>query len=170
MAVKSKYLKGNLTLPKPIGKNIRIDDLKENAPYWSLAENPPKKMILQTEPQFQEVSGIKEKGQEYYIQNKEVRPDTGELSGAKPSEAASWGEDRSGSTSRQGRCVCRYGHCHVHYGIVCTRKGKTSKIETLNGFSAKESRFIKGRIFSCTCKKEVQNLIHNPAQQPVHFK
>ena len=48
--------------------------------------------MLQTEPQIQEVLMIPEMGQDYDINITDARPDTGGLSGAPPSEAASWGK------------------------------------------------------------------------------
>jgi deoxyhypusine synthase len=52
----------------------------------------PKNFMLQTEPQIQEVLMIPEAGQDYDINVTDARPDTGGLSGASPSEAASWGK------------------------------------------------------------------------------
>lgn len=52
----------------------------------------PKNFVLQTEPQIQEVLMIPELGQDYDINVTDARPDTGGLSGAPPSEAASWGK------------------------------------------------------------------------------
>ncbi len=52
----------------------------------------PKNFMLQTEPQIQEVLMIPEVGQDYDINITDARPDTGGLSGAPPSEAASWGK------------------------------------------------------------------------------
>jgi deoxyhypusine synthase len=52
----------------------------------------PKNFTLQTEPQIQEVLMIPELGQDYDINITDARPDTGGLSGAPPSEAASWGK------------------------------------------------------------------------------
>jgi deoxyhypusine synthase len=52
----------------------------------------PKNFMLQTEPQIQEVLMIPEAGQDYDINITDARPDTGGLSGAPPSEAASWGK------------------------------------------------------------------------------
>ena len=52
----------------------------------------PKNFMLQTEPQIQEVLMIPESGQDYDINITDARPDTGGLSGAPPSEAASWGK------------------------------------------------------------------------------
>jgi len=52
----------------------------------------PKNFLLQTEPQIQEVLMIPEAGQDYDINITDARPDTGGLSGAPPSEAASWGK------------------------------------------------------------------------------
>jgi len=52
----------------------------------------PKNFMLQTEPQIQEVLMIPEAGQDFDINVTDARPDTGGLSGAPPSEAASWGK------------------------------------------------------------------------------
>ena len=52
----------------------------------------PKNFLLQTEPQIQEILMIPEVGQDYDINVTDARPDTGGLSGASPSEAASWGK------------------------------------------------------------------------------
>jgi len=52
----------------------------------------PKNFLLQTEPQIQEILGIPEAGQDYYLQITDARPDTGGLSGATPSEAVTWGK------------------------------------------------------------------------------
>lgn len=52
----------------------------------------PKNFMLQTEPQIQEILMIPEMGQDYDINITDARPDTGGLSGASPSEAASWGK------------------------------------------------------------------------------
>ncbi len=52
----------------------------------------PKNFVLQTEPQIQEILGIKEMGHDYDINITDARPDTGGLSGATPSEAVSWGK------------------------------------------------------------------------------
>ncbi|MBF0501602.1 MAG: deoxyhypusine synthase [Candidatus Riflebacteria bacterium] len=57
----------------------------------------PKNFMLQTEPQIQEVLGIKEDGHDYFLQFTDARPDTGGLSGATPSEAVSWGKVRPDS-------------------------------------------------------------------------
>jgi deoxyhypusine synthase len=57
-----------------------------------LGGGSPKNFMLQTEPQIQEVLMIPEVGQDYDINITDARPDTGGLSGAPPSEAASWGK------------------------------------------------------------------------------
>jgi deoxyhypusine synthase len=57
-----------------------------------LGGGSPKNFLLQTEPQIQEVLGIEEWGQDYYLQVTDARPDTGGLSGATPAEAVSWGK------------------------------------------------------------------------------
>ncbi len=49
-----------------------------------LGGGSPKNFMLQTEPQIQEVLGIKEKGHDYFLQVTDARPDTGGLSGATP--------------------------------------------------------------------------------------
>ena len=59
---------------------------------WILGGGSPKNFMLQTEPQIQEVMGIKEKGHDYFLQITDARPDTGGLSGATPAEAVSWGK------------------------------------------------------------------------------
>jgi deoxyhypusine synthase len=52
----------------------------------------PKNFMLQTEPQIQEVLGLKDAGHDYFVQITDARPDTGGLSGATPGEAVSWGK------------------------------------------------------------------------------
>ncbi|MFO0935746.1 MAG: deoxyhypusine synthase, partial [Gemmataceae bacterium] len=57
-----------------------------------LGGGSPKNFMLQTEPQIQEVLGLDEAGQDYFLQFTDARPDTGGLSGATPSEAMTWGK------------------------------------------------------------------------------
>jgi deoxyhypusine synthase len=57
-----------------------------------LGGGSPKNFMLQTEPQIQEVLGLLEAGQDYFLQFTDARPDTGGLSGATPSEAMTWGK------------------------------------------------------------------------------
>jgi len=57
-----------------------------------LGGGSPKNFMLQTEPQIQEVLGLKESGHDYFLQITDARPDTGGLSGATPAEAVSWGK------------------------------------------------------------------------------
>jgi deoxyhypusine synthase len=57
-----------------------------------LGGGSPKNFLLQTEPQIQEVLGLKEAGHDYFLQVTDARPDTGGLSGATPSEAMTWGK------------------------------------------------------------------------------
>ena len=52
----------------------------------------PKNFMLQTEPQIQEILGIPEAGQDFFLQITDARPDTGGLSGATPGEALTWGK------------------------------------------------------------------------------
>ncbi len=58
--------------------------------FWS--GRLSQELMLQTEPQIQEVMGIPETGHDYFFQMTDARPDTGGLSGATPSEAVSWGK------------------------------------------------------------------------------
>ncbi|HLX60037.1 MAG TPA: deoxyhypusine synthase [Planctomycetota bacterium] len=57
-----------------------------------LGGGSPKNFMLQTEPQIQEILGIPEAGQDYFLQITDARPDTGGLSGATPGEAVTWGK------------------------------------------------------------------------------
>src|SRR2546429_5254023 len=57
-----------------------------------LGGGSPKKFILQTEPQIQEVLGLAEKGHDYYIQITDARPDTGGLFPATPHQGGEFGE------------------------------------------------------------------------------
>jgi deoxyhypusine synthase len=65
---------------------------RHNSSVFILGGGSPKNFMLQTEPQIQEVLGIKEKGHDYFLQCTDARPDTGGLSGATPAEAVSWGK------------------------------------------------------------------------------
>lgn len=57
-----------------------------------LGGGSPKNFMLQTEPQIQEVLGLKDSGHDYFLQITDARPDTGGLSGATPAEAMTWGK------------------------------------------------------------------------------
>ena len=65
---------------------------KEKTGVILIGGGSPKNFILQTEPEIQEVLGLKDVGQDYDINITDARPDTGGLSGAPPSEAVSWGK------------------------------------------------------------------------------
>ena len=65
---------------------------KHKSSVFILGGGSPKNFMLQTEPQIQEVMGIKERGHDYFLQCTDARPDTGGLSGATPAEAVSWGK------------------------------------------------------------------------------
>ncbi len=65
---------------------------KRTSSVLILGGGSPKNFMLQTEPQIQEVMGLKEKGHDYFLQFTDARPDTGGLSGATPAEAVSWGK------------------------------------------------------------------------------
>src|SRR2546427_4814057 len=89
-----------------VGPKVDVSrDVNETAGivYWAKQEDgrsgilmlgggSPKNFVLQTEPQIQEILGLKNRGHDYYIQITDARPDTGGLSGATPSEAVSWGK------------------------------------------------------------------------------
>lgn len=62
------------------------------AAAFLLGGGSPKNFILQTEPFIQDMIGVPEQGQDYFLQITDARPDTGGLSGATPSEAVSWGK------------------------------------------------------------------------------
>jgi deoxyhypusine synthase len=66
----------------------------------------PKNFILQTEPQLQEVLGIKERGHDYFLQVTDARADTGGLSGATPNEAVSWGKVDPDKLPHTVVCYC----------------------------------------------------------------
>jgi deoxyhypusine synthase len=57
-----------------------------------LGGGSPKNFALQTEPQIQEIYGLKEKGHDYFVQVTDARVDTGGLSGATSQEAVTWGK------------------------------------------------------------------------------
>jgi deoxyhypusine synthase len=57
-----------------------------------LGGGSPKNFALQTEPQIQEIYGLREKGHDYFIQVTDARVDTGGLSGATSQEAVTWGK------------------------------------------------------------------------------
>ena len=65
---------------------------KLNSSVILVGGGSPQNIMLQTEPQIQEVMGIPETGHDYFFQMTDARPDTGGLSGATPSEAVSWGK------------------------------------------------------------------------------
>ena len=65
---------------------------KGHSGVFILGGGSPKNFMLQTEPQIQEVLGLKEAGHDYFLQVTDARPDTGGLSGATPQEAMTWGK------------------------------------------------------------------------------
>src|SRR5258705_13540381 len=52
----------------------------------------PKNFLLQTEPPIQEVLGIKEVGQDFFLQVTDCRPETGGLSRGTPGQSLRWGK------------------------------------------------------------------------------
>jgi deoxyhypusine synthase len=98
MNVAAKALKGNglkFDVSRDVNETASIvldAKRKGKSAVLILGGGSPKNFILQTEPQLQEVLGLKEKGHDYYLQITDARPDTGGLSGATPGEAVSWGK------------------------------------------------------------------------------
>src|SRR5436305_500644 len=97
----------NLAALQLEGSALRIDPLRDvnqsaaivygakkggRSAVFILGGGSPKNFILQTEPQIQEVLGLKESGHDYFLQVTDARPDTGGLSGATPQEAMTWGK------------------------------------------------------------------------------
>jgi deoxyhypusine synthase len=87
----------------------------------------PKNFMLQTEPQIQEVLMIPEAGQDYDINVTDARPDTGGLSGAPPSEAASWGKI---DPAKLEETVTAYLDVTVAFPILVAYTLKTTKPKT----------------------------------------
>ena len=84
----------------------------------------PKNFLLQTEPQIQEILMIPEVGQDYDINVTDARPDTGGLSGAPPSEAASWGKI---DPSKLDETVTAYLDVTVAFPIMTAYAIQTTK-------------------------------------------
>src|SRR5271166_1012845 len=97
----------NLAALQLEGSQLRIDPLRDvnqsaaivyeakrngASAVFILGGGSPKNFTLQTEPQIQEVLGLKESGHDYFLQVTDARPDTGGLSGATPQEAMTWGK------------------------------------------------------------------------------
>jgi deoxyhypusine synthase len=97
----------NLAALQLEGSALRIDPLRDvnqsaalvydakkkgRSAVLILGGGSPKNFMLQTEPQIQEVLGLKESGHDYFLQITDARPDTGGLSGATPQEAMTWGK------------------------------------------------------------------------------
>jgi deoxyhypusine synthase len=83
----------------------------------------PKNFVLQTEPQIQEILGIKEIGHDYDINITDARPDTGGLSGATPSEAVSWGKIDPNKVEEN---VVVYGDVTVYLPLITSYILKTA--------------------------------------------
>jgi deoxyhypusine synthase len=99
MNIAAKALEGNqlkIDVSRDVNETAAIVlDAKRKggkSAIFILGGGSPKNFALQTEPQIQEVLGIKEKGHDYFLQITDARPDTGGLSGATPNEAVSWGK------------------------------------------------------------------------------
>jgi deoxyhypusine synthase len=97
----------NLAALQLEGSALRLDPLRDvnqsaaiifeakqhgRSGVFILGGGSPKNFMLQTEPQIQEVLGLKESGHDYFLQITDARPDTGGLSGATPQEAMTWGK------------------------------------------------------------------------------
>jgi len=82
----------NRDVNQTAGIVYRAKSTGHTSSVFILGGGSPKNFMLQTEPQIQEVMGIREKGHDYFLQCTDARPDTGGLSGATPAEAVSWGK------------------------------------------------------------------------------
>jgi deoxyhypusine synthase len=99
------------------GHEIRVDqslDVLETAAIVhgselngviELGGGTPKNFYLQTEPFLDQFLGIRTKGHDYVVQISTDAPYWGGLSGATPSEAASWGKVAPGSLERNSVVV-----------------------------------------------------------------
>ena len=85
----------------------------------------PKNFMLQTEPQIQEVLGIKEKGHDFFVQITDARVDTGGLSGATPSEAVSWGKVDPNKLPVHSCRIRRFNNSDASVDLLCARNEKT---------------------------------------------
>src|SRR5271170_3308539 len=103
----------------------------------------PKNFMLQTEPQIQEVMGIKEKGHDYFLQCTDARPDTGGLSGATPAEAVSWGKVDPDTLPD---CVVAYVDSTISLPLLtayCLSRVKPRKLKRLHDSREKTYERVK---------------------------
>jgi deoxyhypusine synthase len=108
----------------------------------------PKNFVLQTEPQIQEVMGIKENGHDYFLQFTDARPDTGGLSGATPAEAVSWGKV---DPANLPDCVVCYTDSTIAMPLLtayAVSRAKPRALKRLHGrrddiFEALRARYLK---------------------------
>ena len=116
----------------------------------------PKNFMLQTEPQIQEVLMIPEMGQDYDINITDARPDTGGLSGAPPSEAASWGKI---DPTKLDETVTAYIDVTVAFPIMTAYTIQTTKPKRLKRLYDKGDELHKKLIKSyLENNKEVEKL------------
>jgi deoxyhypusine synthase len=116
----------------------------------------PKNFTLQTEPQIQEVLMIPEVGQDYDINITDARPDTGGLSGAPPSEAASWGKI---DPTKLEETVTAYLDVTVAFPIMVSYVIKTTKPKKLKRLYNRAQELHKKLIKSyLENNKEVEKL------------
>jgi deoxyhypusine synthase len=121
----------------------------------------PKNFMLQTEPQIQEVLMIPEVGQDYDIGITDARADTGGLSGASPSEAASWGKI---DPRRIEETVTAYLDATVAlplmvaYAIQTTRPKKQKRLYDRGAELHK--KLMKSYLRNNREVEELENLIH----------
>jgi deoxyhypusine synthase len=105
----------------------------------------PKNFLLQTEPQIQEVLMIPEAGQDYDINITDARPDTGGLSGAPPSEAASWGKI---DPTKLDETVTAYIDVTVAFPLLAAYVIQTTKPKKLKRLSERTDELRKKLIES----------------------
>ncbi|MFH0937875.1 MAG: deoxyhypusine synthase [Planctomycetota bacterium] len=94
LAMRGNKLKIDTNLDVTQSAAIMLDAKRGRGTHGALiiGGGSPKNFMLQTEPHIQEILGIEETGQDYFLQITDARPDTGGLSGATPSEATTWGK------------------------------------------------------------------------------
>lgn len=117
----------------------------------------PKNFMLQTEPQIQEVLGIKEKGHDYFVQITDARADTGGLSGATPSEAVTWG--KVDEEMLPDTVVC-YTDTTIALPIIASYcLGKTPRREQKRLYSRRAELLAKLRSEYLAAKEERMNTL-----------
>jgi deoxyhypusine synthase len=127
----------------------------------------PKNFVLQTEPQIQEVLMIPEVGQDYDINITDARPDTGGLSGAPPSEAASWGKI---DPTKIAETVTAYLDVTVAFPLMVAYVKQTTRPKKQKRLYDRgpelHEKLVKSYLKNNREVEQLKNLIHKlPAQE-----